>query len=282
MSSPPPTGWTCASWNPGHEHPPARSTTSVPRTRRARGRRRRCRRRRSARPRTATACAQRARGVDRVDGAVDEQQVGGPVRSSSILSRSVARVGREHSRRAASADAVGSGERDQVQEVLAPVVRGRRRASSAPAAGASASHELRVVAHDHHRARPVLQRLGDRGARRRIEVVRRLVEQQQVLAARRRAGPARASSSPRPTACRRPGTRSSPDSPNMPSSERSCLVVGAATPPACAPARRRRRGCPRAPARSSRARHRARTRTCRASASVCPSGSAAGSSCRRR
>ena len=87
--------------------------------------------------------------------------------------------------------------------------------------GSSACTNSGVVAHDHHRPRPVAQRRRDRLARRRVEVVRRLVQQQEVvapgdqlgqrqlrlLAARQRAGVLE---------------RRSPVRPNMPSSRRRC------------------------------------------------------------
>src|SRR5689334_12977292 len=73
-----------------------------------------------------------------------------------------------------------SGEFDEVGEVVRPVVEDAVGHEQHPVRG-ELGDELNVVAHDHHRALPVAQRGADGGARRGVEVVRRLVEQQEIV-----------------------------------------------------------------------------------------------------
>ena len=68
-------------------------------------------------------------------------------------------------------------------EVVGPVVDDAVGHQEHPVRARARSTNSGVVAHEHHRALPRAQRGADRGARRRIEVVGGLVEQQQVVVA---------------------------------------------------------------------------------------------------
>ena len=175
--------------------------------RRVPGCHRRCRRRRCARreprPRGPTngphrPCRRpRSRSLDRRSRSCSS----GAFPPCSDAARRISRRGcRGHGSRSQASDTRSRRSSSQYPSAASGIIRTR--------SGANAWTNS-IVAHDDHRAGPSLQRLGDRRSRGRIEVVRRLVEQQQVLVSRRRVAPARASSSRRPRACRHPGTRSS-------------------------------------------------------------------------
>src|SRR5712691_1591515 len=76
---------------------------------------------------------------------------------------------------------IGSSERHELEQVVLPEVERPIRHQQDPLWG-EGLHELDVVAHDHHRTGPSAQRLRDRRARGRVQVVSGLVEQQQILA----------------------------------------------------------------------------------------------------
>ena len=207
---------------------------------------RRCRRPTIRPPFTATACAHDARRVHGVHGAVDEDaDRADPLRTLMRLLPG------------GYAGAAACGGRFR----RAPPGRGsprsrsrrRRRASSAPAAGCSASTNpvswlTRTIAPGQS-----LERLGDRGrerAGRGCSWARRAAGGS---SGPRRAAPARASSSLRPTGCPRPGRPCRRAAPNMPEQGPQRLVVGARGRPSCARGPRGPRGSPRAPGRSSRA-----------------------------